>query len=467
MNKDVRISCAVAGMLLIAMSTQASANLAQTSGNSESGAASTSARPPADVERVTSSRVHLNYRVKPGGEPIAAVQLFVSTDAGATWTPASTHRGADGPIVFDAPSDGLFAFYLRFETAKAAAPAPSTGTAAHRWVRVDRTAPMVQLLSIKADKRFDLNREVQLRWRSEDDDPADRPVSIRYRSEQTKSYQLIAEMQPAEGEFRWTVPSNVFGRIEIKLSAVDRAGNRGDHRDDRLTVHDDRAELRAASSKANVTSPNDKIGDEPPVEAETEDDVNSQDGMFSEWPAMASEPDSGGRPVDARAAIEAKKQYDLATWHRLRGDWDVAVVKYREALRHLPEMAAARNDLAAVLCLRGELEASEREYHTLLKHDNRHRSGLKGLALVQAKRRNYRSAHATLQKLLLVDSEDAEAWLSLGDVCLFLGDRTAARTAWTRAEDMATASRELRARARKRLEIYSSSGLSLGERVED
>ena len=465
MNRDVQISGRMAGVLLIAMSSLSSASLAQTSNKSASAIANTPARQPADVERVASSRVHLNYRVKPGVEPITAVQLFVSTDSGVTWTPAATHRGTDGPIVFDAPSDGLYAFYLRFETTNATAPAPTAGTSPHRWVRVDRSAPVVQLLSIKADKRFDLNREVRLRWRSEDSDLPDRPVSIRYRSEQTKSYQLITELQPAEGEFRWTVPSNVFGRIEIKLSAADRAGNRGDYHDDRLTVHDDRAELRAASSKTSDMSPDGNNGGEPSVEAD--DEVNSQDGMFAEWPAMASEPDSGERPVDARAAIEAKRQYDQATWHRLRGELDVAVVKYRESLRHLPELAAARNDLAAVLCLLGDLEASEQEYHTLLKHDGRHRSGLKGLALVQAKRRNYRSAHATLQKLLIVDAEDAEAWLSLGDVCLFLGNRTAARAAWSRAEVMATAPRELRTRARKRLEIYAASGLSLGGRMDD
>ncbi|MBK8267901.1 MAG: tetratricopeptide repeat protein [Planctomycetes bacterium] len=100
------------------------------------------------------------------------------------------------------------------------------------------------------------------------------------------------------------------------------------------------------------------------------------------------------RKADRSGRCErGKRRYDLATWHRIRGENAVAIAKYKSALSLRPDFKSARNDLAALLCVRGELGAAENEYAKIIEIDEKHRPALKGLALVQAKKRNYRSAH--------------------------------------------------------------------------
>jgi Flp pilus assembly protein TadD len=137
----------------------------------------------------------------------------------------------------------------------------------------------------------------------------------------------------------------------------------------------------------------------------------------------------------------------------------VAALRYREALKLKPDLLEAHQDLGGLLCLQGSHEAAEREFQAILEKAPRHRPALKSLALVQATRRNYRSAQQTLQKLLLLDSEDAEAWLHFGDVTMFMGDRQGAREAWVRAASLENASAEVKERAAKRLAIYKAQPL--------
>jgi Flp pilus assembly protein TadD len=180
-------------------------------------------------------------------------------------------------------------------------------------------------------------------------------------------------------------------------------------------------------------------------------------GQAEQNPAMRGvhdEPVAGSHPISDEAAFEAKKQYDLGTWHRLRGEDDVALLRYREALQISPEFTAARNDLAALLVLRGQLAEAETEYRRVLTTEAKHRPALKGLALVQAKRGSYRSAHSTLQTLLLIDPNDAETWLHFGDVSMFMGDRPAALEAWTKSRDLESKPTKTKTRAENRLDIY-------------
>ncbi len=408
------------------------------------------------VERVASPIVMVNYRLKPGAAPLTGVDLYVTLDRGDSWSKAVLTGPIESPIRFTARRDGLHGLFLVFHTAEGSTAAPSKGTPAQRWVLVDTTAPLIALRGLRPDQHFYLSREVEISWRVEDSDLINRPVTLSFRSEQSKLYKTVAESQPATGSVRWAVPEGVFGRIDLKISAVDRAGNRAEYIDDRLRVSDEEAELSALRS-SNDTDAGFFAG----VTTDDSGSESSRDNSQTpelQGPAFESEPDQGESVLDTRAAKEAKKQYDLATWHRLRGENEIALSKYREAVRLLPEYHAARNDLAALLCQLRAYDDAETEYLAVLKSDSKHRSALKGLAWVQARKRNYRSAHGTLEKLLLLDPQDAEAWLNFGDVRLFMGDRSAAREAWIKSAAIDAASKEIRGRAEKRLEMYQDEG---------
>ncbi|MBK8267902.1 MAG: hypothetical protein IPK83_06190 [Planctomycetes bacterium] len=99
---------------------------------------------PANVERVQSSRVIVNFRLKPGAEPLKRIELYYINNGVENWIKAPNTKAVESPVLFDAPSDGLFGLYLVFYSASGASPLPSSGTQPHRWVRVDRTARLLR-----------------------------------------------------------------------------------------------------------------------------------------------------------------------------------------------------------------------------------------------------------------------------------------------------------------------------------
>ena len=400
------------------------------------------------VRSIASARVVIGYKVASDGDSLTGTALWYTRDRGRAWKKANLKDAVQNPIIFDTPEDGLYGFFLVLSNAAGSTPEPRTGDTPHRWVRVDRDAPFVQILNVTPDARFDLNREIHVRWSVRDAGLSDRPVSLHYRTEQTKTYRLIADSLAAESSRRWTVPKEASGRLEIKASAFDRAGNRGESVVDWYRIEGDTV-VRTESRHAN---------DDELSMAEISDNPASSDisqaGAEVRPSGIHHEPDAGQFQIGDGGAKEAARLYDLGTWHRLRGEHDVSIARYREALKQRPDFHAARNDLAGVLYLQGDLEQAEAEYRRVLESEPKHRSALKGLALVQAKQRNYRSAQQTLDKLLLVDPNDAEAWLHFGDVCMFMADRRAARDAWTKANGLESSSPEIAKRAAKRLEIY-------------
>lgn len=408
-----------------------------------------------DVQSISSSRVLIDYKVAKGAEPVTRVELWYSRDRGETWQRAKSYDKLQNPLTFDASQDGLYAFYVALHNARASMPPPTSAVMAHRWIRVDRTVPMVQVLGVSPDDRFDLNREIHIRWAAKDDFDS-RPVSLHYRTGQTKSFRLIADSLTAEGSYRWTVPNDVTGRIEIKVSARDRANNRGHYVADWLRIEGDRA---FRTDGAFV-----KTGER--TIANRSEPENSQARANRAFPSIHSEPDAGGDRISDRAAIEAKKQYDLGGWHRQRGEYGVAIARYRDALRYDPEFVEARSELAGVLLLQNKVEHAEKEFRHILDMLPEHLPALRGMAFVQAKQRKYRSAHDTLQKLLSVVPNDAEAWLHFGDVCMFMGDRSLAREAWTKSRDLETASPRIKRRAGRRLEIYGAKRLVVDSTTE-
>jgi len=448
-----------------------------------------------NVESVASSRVLIWFEMAPDSEPFTRTDLWYTEDGARTWrlwteqsgmadsrkhAPAqragSSRAGlpaggssAEGsldyvsrdegsltgkafaplsPIIFDAQSDGLYGFYVvLYNAAGGSAPPPESGMAPQKWVRVDRSAPIVQVLTFRADDHFDVNREIHIRWTAQDDNLPDRPIKLHYRCEQTKTFRLIADLLAADGSYRWTVPEDVSGRVDVKVSATDRAGNTGRYRAEWLTMGGSRIQGLDEDSGAHpgVASMNPQTLE--PSNPLTLKPMN---------PLWRGDPPPAADVVDGGAAKQAKNKYDLGTWHRLRGEYDVAMLRYREALKFNPDLLEARNDLGGLLFLQKRYEEAERELQRVLAKAPRHLAALKSLALVQATRRNYQSARETLQKLLLLNPDDAEAWMHFGDVTMFTGDRPRAREAWRKAGSLGTASAAVKERAAKRLAIYKT-----------
>ena len=421
--------------------------------------------PPASAVRyVSSPRVLLWYEMGSASSAPTRVDLWFTGDQGKNWQRAELHDVLASPIAFDAPGDGLYGFFLVLHNdAGDSSPPPSAGTVPQQWIRVDRSAPVVQVLAVRPDLHFDANREIHLRWTTSDDDLPDRPVALHYRTEATKTFQPIADLLAARSAYGWVVPAEVNGRVEIRISATDRAGNTGTYLIDNLRIIDGRVRTGGNTGSSSNTADGQvkaAVDKTPPASGPLE--TMAMPRKAGERPmdstafrqASYDEPDAGATGPAGAANVEARKKYEMGTYYRLRGELALAIARFREALELDSSLLAARCDLAGLLLLTGDVDKAEAELQRVLTADPTYRGALRGLALVQTKRKNYESARETLDKLLLVEPRDAEAWLAYGDVMLFTGDREAARQAWSKADRFAENNDDLKKRSAKRLELY-------------
>ena len=419
-----------------------------------------------DAPAVSSSRVLVAYNLARGSGTVIQVDLWYTRDKGHRWELAPVSESPASPIAFDAGQDGLYGFYLVLHNeAGASSMPPGPGSAPQQWVLVDRSAPTVQVLTLRPDASFSENREILIRWVGRDDNLLNRPVSLHYRTAETKSYQLIADSLAAESSYRWTVPEGVTGRVEIKISVSDRAGNVGRYVADWLRIEGGRpvtGHAPTASAEGEET-----VGDQqdPQFGPDSIAEIrrrprDAQPGRTPGGDGMHlvqgyGEPDAGKTSAaSSEAEKRALRRYELGTWHRMRGEYKLAAIRYREAARLDPDFLAAGHDLGAVLLMTGDQKGAERAFRAVLKKDPKHSGALRSLALAQASQQQYKSSAETLGTLLKVAPEDAEAWLSLGDVKLFMGKRAEAQETWHRVLAMETAPKEIKERARKRLAMY-------------
>jgi hypothetical protein len=402
------------------------------------------------VRFIDSHQVQINFQTAANSAPLKKVTLYVSRDKGATWEQWNGPATIKPPISYDASDDGLFGFYIVLENdAGMSSPPPRSGIAPQQWVRIDTKPPVVQLLALRADPEFAKNREVRIRWRAEDENLQDRPITLHYRTEESKVFVAIAESQPGTSEYRWTIPEGVHGRVEIKITAQDLAGKITEYKTDRLSVDGAVAQVQAVTL----------TGDANLMTAASE--KSPEQSSIKTVQAGYHEPDADGRPASPQASLEAKKLFEQGTYHRIRGELDLAAIRYEEAVKLDSDYLDAWHDLAGIHLLQGRYAEARKIFSLILNKDPHHRGAMKGLALVQTSEKNYKSARQTLERLLLLTPLDAEAWLYYGDVAMFSGDRIAARDAWSKASTIDKVDSETRRRAQKRLDMYPGHDLAL------
>lgn len=437
------------------------------------------------VIRYSNSRLlELRFSLSEQGGRETRIELWYTTDRAATWRRWTSVRTVSmledvrneakdesgrRSIRFLADADGLYGFFVVLHNAAGASSAdPDQGTAAQQWVWVDETPPAVQSLAARRESDAEGKQAIRIDWEAKDQHFPDRPVSIHYRANGDPAFRLIAESLPARGGILRPLPEARLESIEIKLTARDLAGNHAtrvvevgatpepDQTADINHRHDD-LNGPAISSDGPHTSKSTGIE---PVAANSEPGrARTASNAPHENAALTSikphdEPDAAPPSHGAPLNDEAVRKYRDGTWHRLRGETELALARFRQALEIEPTYEEARHDLAALLLVEGRDQDAVAELSRLLKQNPRNRAALKTLALAASRQKNYRTASESLQKLLLLDPNDGEAWLYYGDVILFSGDRRGAREAWCRVDAISSASEEMKDRARRRLELY-------------
>ena len=92
---------------------------------------------------------------------------------------------------------------------------------------VDYTPPVVQIHPIRGDLSG-TDRTMHLKWTALDAHLAHRPIEINYRTLPDGRWYTVARALANTGKYDWVLPKSLNGRIMVRVSARDQAGNRVD-----------------------------------------------------------------------------------------------------------------------------------------------------------------------------------------------------------------------------------------------
>jgi hypothetical protein len=195
--------------------------------------------PPLQI--VNKRQVKLGFDVtRFGPSGLGGVDVYVTTDEGATWdksqdTPGVTlpvtaeTRAAQpvrGSVTVNLPKDGvIYGFYLVIKNrAGLGKEPPSPGASPHARIELDTIQPEAELYAPQADPvRHDC---LALTWKATDRNLAPNPISIEWSAGRDGPWTFIGEAQLANtGRYLWQVPPNAPAKVYLKLSVRDTAGN--------------------------------------------------------------------------------------------------------------------------------------------------------------------------------------------------------------------------------------------------
>lgn len=388
---------------------------------------------------VQAKRFAVRVRLANDSPEAADFMLWYTRDRGQTWQPGPTSVKDRDYIVFEAKGEGLYGFFITAKSHTGSTTAkPAPGTPPQRWVFVDYTPPLAQWKN--AELAADRNgvRRIVMDWTAYDANFDARPIALACEAAGQGQWRTIDAALPNTGRFDWTLPADVRGRVTFRLTVRDQGGHTVERLFGPISVD---ATPVAASTAASATP-----------EA-TSRPSRRQTALASPAPKDPMDP---LQMPDPATRARAQKLYDQGAWHLERGQYADAQERLLEAIQLDPTLTPAHVNLAGVLYTRGRYDEAVAQYKTALQQDPSRTTAMKGLALAYAARHEYADARKMLERLLLADGRNAEAWLDLGDVAYRMGDHEGARGYWTKAAGASPDAREVVLKAQNRLSLFST-----------
>ena len=187
--------------------------------------------PNGERPRMTNSkRFELDYAIDsagPGG--VKEVELWMTTDRGATWTRWGIDQDQTSPFEVELESEGIYGFRIVIvSNSGLASPKPQPGEPADLWVGVDVTPPTAQIASVAYGEGAHVG-ELEIRWEAEDARLGSRPVTLSFAEAPDGPWTTIAAGLPNTGQYYWLVDSRVPKKIILRLEVRDEADNTASH----------------------------------------------------------------------------------------------------------------------------------------------------------------------------------------------------------------------------------------------
>jgi len=144
---------------------------------------------------------------------------------GRKWYRYGTDPDNKSPFAVNVPSDGTYGFELRVTNgAGIGDDPPRPGDKPSIVVMVDKTAPVAQLLAPQIGRGKSRNK-VLLRWVAEDAHFGPTPILLEYAAQGAGPWQKIGDWQANSGRYIWSIEPGLPGKVYVRLTVKDRAGN--------------------------------------------------------------------------------------------------------------------------------------------------------------------------------------------------------------------------------------------------
>ena len=400
---------------------------------------------------VASREVILSYQAQ--GAAVDEVAVWVSTDRGATWDRAETERSGDRAVVYHAPRDDRFDFYLVLRNAAgASAPDPVRGAPPHATVTVDTNPPLLQVhraeTSGATGRDFGLRAQVVL----VEENLAEGAIRVFYRGVRESRWIDGGPASITEKTLTWPVPADAPPALEVRVVVTDRAGN--------STTVDLPESLKRPAPNASDTQPSIPFALDI-VPGSDPDSMESATPLDRSTSAPAA-------PSASQPTLDVEAVRQTAIRYLSEGRFGLASARLQEALAVDPDNIDLRMLAGSAAYRSGSYDAAAEGYERVLKIRPDYPAALEGLALVAATQSRYRDARGFLERQLAMTPGDARAWLRIGDVEHRLGNLPAARNAWRKAAEARTAEPEVRTAAERRLKYFDvNAGLRDASRGQE
>ncbi len=183
-----------------------------------------------------SGSVDIAYGVRNlGFAPLARVELWVMRGGDTHWERVASDDDGASPMTVQLP-DGVYGVKVVCATARGiesqqAGSArgrrqaePEAGSRPDGTLVVDSTSPQVKVTSPKAPAVYRGGETVPVAWSARDDRFGKGSVRIEWTST-GHAWKELAKGLPAEGTWRWTLPSETGDAFQVRVVAEDEAGN--------------------------------------------------------------------------------------------------------------------------------------------------------------------------------------------------------------------------------------------------
>jgi len=177
-----------------------------------------------------SRKFALEYDIEsagPGG--VADVELWMTSDRGATWTKFGTDADKASPYEVEVAADGIYGVRIVVISGSGlASTAPRPNDPADLWIGVDTTRPTAQFSSVSYGEGAKAG-QLDIRWIADDQRFGPRPITLSYAETSAGPWTTIASGLPNTGQYYWSVDALVPKKVVLRIEARDEAGNSAQH----------------------------------------------------------------------------------------------------------------------------------------------------------------------------------------------------------------------------------------------